>query len=141
MEYMKKALKIAAESGVDLPIGVVIVKDGGIISSFHNEVEKCADVTAHAEVLAIRGASELLGDWRLSGCEMYVTLEPCPMCAWAIMRSRISKLYFGAFDTVYGAFSTLPQLQKMTNSPLIVKGGIMEEECKLLIDNYFKGLR
>ena len=99
------------------------------------------DVTAHAEILAIREAEKKLGNWRLNDCEMYVTLEPCPMCAWAILRSRIKSLTFGAYDTVYGAFSTLPQLQKMSNSTLKVRGGIMESECKQVIEEYFKDLR
>lgn len=141
MDYMKNAIEKAKLSGQDLPIGAVIVKDGQIISSAHNEVEMMSDVSAHAEILAIREASMILDNWRLNDCEMYVTLEPCPMCAWAIFRSRISKLHFGSYDTVYGAFSTLPELQKMSNSPLIVKGGIMEIECKELLENCFKGLR
>lgn len=141
MEYMKKAVAAAKESGNDLPVGAVIVKEGRIISAAHNEVEMMKDVTAHAEILAIREASVLLDNWRLNECDMYVTLEPCPMCAWAILRSRIKNLYFGAYDTVYGAFSTIPELQRMSSSSLIVKGGIMEEECRTLLDNYFRELR
>lgn len=141
MEYMKKAVEAAKESGNDLPVGAVIVRKGKIISTAHNEVEMMKDVTAHAEILAIREASMLLDNWRLNDCDLYVTLEPCPMCAWAILRSRIKNLYFGAYDTVYGAFSTFPMLQKMSSSSLVVKGGIMEDECKALLDNFFKELR
>lgn len=140
-EFMKKALEVAKQSGNDLPIGAIIVKNGEIIASAHNEQEKLNDITAHAEILAIKEAEKKLGNWRLNDCHMYVTLEPCPMCAWAILRSRISSLTFGAYDTLYGAFSTLPQLVKMSNSPLIIKGGIMESECQKTLEEYFKDLR
>ena len=140
-EIMQKALNIAKTSGKDLPIGAIIVKNGEIIACACNEQEKRSDITAHAEILAIREAEKKLKNWRLNGCTMYVTLEPCPMCAWAILRSRIDNLIFGAYDTVYGAFSTLPELIKMSNSPLKIKGGIMESECRQILENYFKELR
>ncbi len=140
-EFMQKALNIAKTSGKDLPIGAIIVKNGEIIACASNEQEKRNDITAHAEILAIREAEKKLQNWRLNGCTMYVTLEPCPMCAWAILRSRIDNLVFGAYDTVYGAFSTLPELIKMSNSTLKIKGGIMESECRQILEDYFKELR
>lgn len=139
--FMQIALETAKKSGKDLPVGAIIVKNGEIIACAHNEQEKNNDITAHAEILAIRKAEKKLKNWRLNGCTMYVTLEPCPMCAWAILRSRIDNLFFGAYDTLYGAFSTLPELTKMSNSPLKVKGGIMETECKEILEKYFKDLR
>ena len=140
-KLMQKALNIAKFSGKDLPVAAIIVKNGEIIASAHNEQEKRNDITAHAEILAIREAEKKLKNWRLNGCTMYVTLEPCPMCAWAILRSRIDNLVFGAYDMIYGAFSTLPELVKMSNSTTKIKGGIMETECKQILDDYFKELR
>lgn len=140
-KFMEKALQIAKLSGNDIPVGAVIVKDNEIIAQFHNEKEKRNDVTAHAEILSLREAGKVLSSWRLSGCDMYVTLEPCPMCAWAILQSRIENLYFGSYDSVYGAFSSLPELIKLQNSKLNFKGGIMEQECDELINEYFERLR
>lgn len=140
-KFMEKALQIAKLSGNDIPVGAVIVKDNEIIAQFHNEKEKRNDVTAHAEILSLREAGKVLSSWRLSGCDMYVTLEPCPMCAWAILQSRIENLYFGSYDSVYGAFSSLPELIKLQNSKLNFKGGIMEQECDELINKYFERLR
>lgn len=139
--FMQIALETAKKSGKDLPVGAIIVKNGEIIACAHNEQEKNNDITAHAEILAIRKAEKKLKNWRLNGCTMYVTLEPCPMCAWAILRSRIDNLVFGAYDTLYGAFSTLPELTKISNSTLKVKGGIMEAECREILEKYFKDLR
>lgn len=138
---MQKALNIANNSGNDIPVGAVIVKDNLIIASAHNEKEKLNDVTAHAEILAIRRASHLINDWRLNGCDLYVTLEPCPMCASAIMQARLKSVYFGSFDTVCGAFSVLPDLIKISNSKLYIKGGIMEQECDKLLKAYFDRIR
>ena len=140
-EYMKKAIKIAAESKEDLPVGAVIVKEGKIIAAAHNLKEKKKDVTAHAEIEAIRMASKTLKDWRMSDCDIYVTLEPCPMCASAIIQARFKNLFFGAYDTMYGAFTTLPQLQSILNSKVNIKGGIMEYECERIIKEYFEKLR
>ena len=140
-EFMSKALEIAQKSGSDIPVGAVIVKNNKILAQFHNEKEKRNDATAHAEILAIKEASKNLEEWRLRGCDMYVTLEPCPMCAWAILQSRIDNLYFGAYDNVYGAFSVLPELWTIANSKINVKGGIMESKCKKLLDEYFEKMR
>lgn len=140
-KYMNRALETAKNSGHDIPVGAIIVKNGKIIAAAHNEKESLNDVSAHAEIQVIRKASALLKNWRLDGCEMYVTLEPCPMCTWAIMQSRISRLYFGSYDTVYGGFSVLYELKKIANSPLVVKGGILESECNSLINSYFERMR
>ena len=91
--FMQEAIDIANQTERDIPVGAVIVKDGNIISFAHNEKEKDNDVTSHAEILAIRCAEKFLDNWRLDDCEMYVTLEPCPMCAWAILQSRIKTVY------------------------------------------------
>lgn len=139
MNYMQLALDEAKKSGGDLPVGCVIVQNGKIVATAHNEKELTNDPTAHAEILCIRRASKLLGA-RLNECELYVTLEPCPMCMWAIIESRINKLYFGAHDALYGATSVL-NLKDLSNSKIEIQGGIMEEECSALIKNYFAKLR
>lgn len=139
MNYMQLALDEAKKSGGDLPVGCVIVQNGKIVAAAHNEKELTNDPTAHAEMLCIKRASKLLGT-RLNECELYVTLEPCPMCMWAIIEARINKLYFGAHDALYGATSVL-NLKDLSNSKIEIQGGIMEEECSALIKNYFAKLR
>ncbi len=139
--FMQKALEIAAISGNDIPVGAVIVKDNEIISKFHNEKEIRNDITAHAEILALKDAAKKLSDWHLNGCDLYVTLEPCPMCLWAIISSRIDNLYFGAYDNIYGGYSAFPDLYQKSNSKLCIKGGIMEKECTKLLDDYFARIR
>lgn len=138
-EFMEKAIQKAKNSGPDIPVGAVIVKDGEILAACHNEKEKLNDATAHAEILAIREASKKLKSWRLEGCELYVTLEPCPMCAWAIMQARIKTVYFGSYDTLYGAYSVFWELTKNVSSE--IKGGILEEKCDNIIKEYFKRMR
>ena len=138
-EFMEKAIQTAKNSGPDIPVGAVIVKDGEILAACHNEKEKLNDATAHAEILAIREASKKLKSWRLEGCELYVTLEPCPMCAWAIMQARIKTVYFGSYDTLYGAYSVFRELTKNVSSE--IKGGILEEKCDNIIKEYFKRMR
>lgn len=138
---MEQAITIAKQSGMDIPVGAVIVKDGLVISSACNQKEVQNDVTSHAEILAIRKAEQVLKNWRLDGCEMYVTLEPCPMCAWAIIQSRIKTVYFGSFDTNYGALGSKLDLRKLLNSQLKVYGGIMEDECNNLLEDYFQKIR
>lgn len=141
MDFMQEAINIAKNSEKDLPIGAVLVKNGEIISKAHNEKELRKDVTAHAEMLVIQAAQEILGTTILSDCELYVTLEPCPMCSWAILNSRISKVFFGAYDTIYGALGSATDLRKFLNSKTEVIGGIKEEECSTLLKNYFKTIR
>ena len=138
---MKRAIDIALKSDGEIPVGAIIIKDGEIISSAFNQKEATNDVTAHAEILAIREAEQELGKWRLDDCEMYVTLEPCPMCAWAIINSRIKTVYFGSYDDNYGALGSKTDLRKIANSKLKVFGGIMEDECDKILKEYFVKLR
>ena len=140
-KFMEIAQKLALTSGDDIPVGAVIVKDGEIISIACNEKEKLNDVVAHAEILAIKKASHLLENWRLDDCELYVTLEPCPMCAWAILQSRIKAVYFGSYDTQYGAFGSKLNLQNICNSKIMVRGGILEEKCDKILKDFFKKVR
>ena len=141
IEYMKKAIKIAKTSGGDIPIGAVIVKDGKVISKAVNQREKKQNAVNHAEIIAIQKANKKLKNWRLNDCEMYVTLEPCPMCASAILQARISKLYFGAYDMLNGAMGSKSDMRKIMNYDMEVKGGIMEDECAKLLHDYFERLR
>ncbi len=138
---MKNAIEQAKQCQNDVPIGCVIKHNGKIISSAHNKREADCDITAHAEILAIKSAQRVLGTTRLNECEMYVTLEPCPMCAWAIIQSGIKALYFGSYNTQYGAMGSVLDLKSVANSKIKIYGGICEEECNLLLDNFFKGLR
>lgn len=138
---MKKAINLTQESGADVPVGALIVKNGEIISSACNEREKSNDISAHAEIIAIRRAETALNNWRLDDCELYVTLEPCPMCAWAILQSRIKTVYFGSYDTQYGAFGSVLDLRVQAKSKLNVYGGILEEECNNIIENFWKNKR
>lgn len=138
---MKRAIDLAKKSKGEIPVGAIIVKDGEIIAETFNQKEILNDVTAHAEILAIREAEQKLGRWRLDDCEMYVTLEPCPMCAWAIINSRIKTVYFGAYDHNYGALGSAIDLRKFANSKLKVYGGIMEKECSEILDKFFESTR
>lgn len=140
-KFMKKAILMSKTAFLDVPVGAVIVKDGKVIAFTANEKEKTKDPTAHAEIVAIRQACEKLGNWRLDGCQMYVTLEPCPMCAWAILQSRIDTVYFGAYDNQYGALGSKMDLRECANSKLQVFGGILEDECNNIIEEFFKNCR
>lgn len=122
----------------EVPVGAVVVKNGEVISSAHNLTRKNCDVTAHAEILAIREAEIKLGDWRLSGCELYVTMEPCMMCMGAIINSRISKLYFGAYDAEFG-FALSNHFTMPHN--LEIYGGICEDNCKKILKKFFEARR
>ena len=138
---MHKALELAKSVRGEIPVGAVILKDGEVISSAYNRKELENDVTSHAEILAIREASKKLGRWRLDDCDLYVTLEPCPMCAWAIINSRIKNVYFGSYDMNYCALGSKIDLRKTANSDLKVYGGIMEDECNQVLKEFFAGLR
>lgn len=140
-KFMQHAIEEAKKSGADVPVGALIIKDGKIIAYACNEKEKTNDVSAHAEILAIKKAAKVLKNWRLDGCEMYVTLEPCPMCAWAILQSRIKAIYFGSYDVQYGALGSVIDLRKITNSKLKSTGGIMEKECDNIIDEFWNSRR
>jgi tRNA(adenine34) deaminase len=140
---MQQAIVIAQEvkSSGDVPVGALIVNDAGeILSSGKNEREKDNDPTAHAEIVAIRGASEKLGSWRLDDLTLIVTLEPCVMCAGAILQSRIKRLVFGAFDQKAGAVgSSLDVIRDARAlSKVEVVSGVLESDAKLLLTDFFK---
>lgn len=142
MQAALEEAKKAAALG-EVPVGAVIVKDGEIISRGHNEVETRKDPTAHAEMLAIRRAAETLGGWRLTGCRMFVTAEPCSMCAGAIVWSRIEKLYIGTADPKSGACGSLfniPQDSRL-NHFTDIEIGLLQEECSCIMKDFFKQLR
>lgn len=134
-EFMQRAVELAkeAEKNGEIPVGAVIVKDGVIIAEGKNSRESEKNALCHAEIAAIKQACEFLGDWRLNGCEMYVTLEPCPMCAGAILMSRIDKLVFGAYSP-QGAVISAVRLFDEYKSDIAVIGGIMEDECAQLME-------
>lgn len=140
-KFMLEAIKMAKKSGSDIPIGAVIVKDGKIIAKSVNQRERKQSTIGHAEIIAIKKANEKLKNWRLNGCEMYVTLEPCPMCASAILQARIDRLYFGAYDLMNGAFGSKSDMRLTMGYDIDVKGGIMEDECSSLLKNYFEVIR
>lgn len=139
--YMQKCIETARLSQGDIPVGCIIVKDDKILSMASNKRELLNSVSSHAEILALEEASKKLGSWRLGECDLYVTLEPCPMCGWAILNSRIKNVYFGASDTKYGAFGGAMNLLNFHDFKTNVFGGIMEEECEKLILEYFKNIR
>lgn len=144
-EYMKEALKEAkkAYKKLEVPVGCVIVKDGKIIARAHNLKETKTDTTKHAEILAIQKASKKLKSWRLLDCEMYVTLEPCSMCAGALIQSRIKKVYYGVSDYKTGAIgSVFNLLEDYTfNHKVEYQKGVLEEECENVLKNFFRMLR
>ena len=142
MEAALVEAKKAFDMG-EVPVGAVVVKDGEIISSAHNLVETGNDPTAHAEMLAIREATEKLESTRLQGCSLYVTVEPCSMCAGALVWSRIEKLFIGTMDPKAGACGSVLDLvdNPKFNHRIIVEAGIMEEECKTLMRDFFEKLR
>lgn len=131
--YMRLALRQAEEAVAsgDVPVGAVIIRGKTVIAQAHNQTELLKDPTAHAEMIAITQAASAVGDWRLTGCALYVTKEPCMMCAGAIALARIPRVIFGAYDPL--------------NSGLVksaeVSGGVLEEECRELLQNFFKALR
>lgn len=144
-KFMKEALKEAkkAYKKLEVPVGVVIVKDNQIIARAHNVKEEKQDATRHAEIMAIEKASKKLQNWRLNDCEMYVTLEPCPMCAGAIINSRINKVYIGARDEKTGACESKLNLlaDYSFDTSVDAEMGLLEEECKQLLKNFFKEIR
>lgn len=137
---MINAIEEAKKVIYDVPVGAVIKKNGVVIASCHNMKEEQKYVTSHAEILAIKFAEQKLGRWRLDDCDIFVTLEPCPMCAWAILQARIKNIYFGSYDRQYGGFSVC-HLQKIANSDIKIYGGIMEEQCDKLLNEFFETIR
>ncbi len=144
-KFMKEALKEAkkAYDKLEVPVGVVIVNDGKIIARAHNIKEEKQDTTRHAEIIAIQKASKKLNNWRLTNCEMYVTLEPCSMCAGALIQSRIKKVHIGTMDPKTGACgSVLNLLEDFTfNHKVEIETGILQKECEELLKSFFKELR
>jgi len=142
--FMLEALKEAKSVRPDeVPVGCVIVKDGQIIARAGNEKETRGNAAAHAEMLALERASQSVGRWYLDGCTMYVTLEPCVMCAGAIVNARIDKLVFGAYDPRFGACGTLFNLvsDSRLNHRAEVTGGVLAEECGKLLTDFFRSKR
>lgn len=143
-KFMREALKEAqkAYNKEEVPVGAVIVKNDKIIARGYNSKEEKNNTIKHAEIIAIEKASRKLSNWRLENCEMYVTLEPCPMCAGAIINSRIKKVYIGALDEKTGACGSVLNLFNYPfNHRVEFKTGILELECKSLLQNFFKELR
>ena len=139
--WMKQAL-IQAEKAFkskEIPVGAVVTKDGKVIGRGYNQCEQLNDPTAHAEMIAITAAANTLGDWRLSDCILYITKEPCPMCAGAIMNARISHIYFGMYDEEAGCCGSLYQLCRDSrfNHQSVVQGGVMEADCISMIKSFF----
>ena len=145
IEFMKRAIELAKECSQfdEVPVGAVIVKDGKIIAESGNRKERDNCAVSHAEILAIQKATEVVGNWWLEDCEMYVSLEPCPMCAMAMIHSRISKLYFGAYDEKTGAGGSRVNIfeKDLFNHNIEVEGGVMKEECGALLTEFFKNKR
>ena len=144
-KYMKEALREAEIAGSlgEVPIGAVIVRDGEIIARGHNLTETTHDPTAHAEMIAIRQAAQKLGGWRLPGCEMYVTCEPCTMCAGALVWSRMEKLHIATMDPKAGACGSVYDVvrDRRLNHCVEVETGMMAEEASTLLKSFFSELR
>ncbi|MBQ7740410.1 MAG: nucleoside deaminase [Eubacterium sp.] len=143
-KYMLEALSLAKEAQKEgeVPVGAVIVKDGKIIAKGRNRREKNRNALCHAELEAIDNACKALGGWRLSDCDLYVTLEPCPMCAGAIINARIRRLYFGAYDSKAGSFGSVADFNRIeyNHKPEIYEG-IMETECRKILTDFFDSIR
>lgn len=143
IKFMKAALSEAekAERIDETPIGAVIVRDGKIIARGYNKRETKKNALMHAEVIAIDKACKKLGGWRLPGCDIYVTLEPCPMCCGAIIQARIENVYFGAYDKKSGCLGSVCDLSGILPHKVAYEGGIMQNECEKILKDFFKKLR
>ncbi|WP_139193046.1 tRNA adenosine(34) deaminase TadA [Anaerobacillus alkalilacustris] len=143
--FMRKALEVAqqAENIDEVPIGAVVVKNGVIIATGYNRREIDQRAIAHAELLAIDEACRVLGTWRLTDCTLYVTLEPCPMCAGAIVQSRVERVVYGASDPKGGCGGTIFNLlnEERFNHQCVVEKGVLEQECGERLTNFFRKLR
>lgn len=143
--FMREALRQAQKAAVqdEVPVGAVIVREGRVIARACNQVEKLRDATAHAEVLAITQASAALGDWRLEGCTLYVTKEPCPMCAGAMVLARVARLVFGAPDPKSGGAGGLFQIahNAALNHRIPTVGGVLADDCAVLLRGFFAAKR
>ena len=142
--FMRQALALAREAAAagEVPVGCVIVRRGVVVGRGRNRREERQSAASHAELEAIAQANAALNSWRLEGCELYVTLEPCPMCAGAILNARIRRVWFGARDRAFGACGGVVNLfmEGFPHPPAVV-GGVLEEECAALLRLFFEGLR
>lgn len=142
--YMRRALELAREAAAagEVPVGCVIVREGRIVGEGRNRREEKQSAASHAEMEAIAQANAALGSWRLDGCTLYVTLEPCPMCTGAILNARVSRVFYGARDPAMGACGSVINLcmEDFPNRPALV-GGILAEECQALLTAFFRNLR
>ena len=143
--YMRLALeqaKWAAKEG-EVPVGAVVVRGDKVIAAYANAREKRSDPLAHAEMLALKKAAEIIGDWRFNDCTLYVTLEPCPMCAGALLMARMKKIVFGAYDEKQGCCGSvyLLPMDAALGGQTEVIGGILEDECKAVLAAFFKDKR
>ena len=143
-DYMRQALALAAEAAAagEVPVGCVIVRNGQVVGRGRNRREESQSTASHAEMEAIAQANGRLGTWRLDDCELYVTLEPCPMCAGAILNARIPRVWYGARDSAFGACGGVLNLfmEDFPNRPALV-GGVLAEECRAVLADFFAGLR
>ena len=143
--FMGEALRQAVRAGEaqEVPVGAILVREGSIIARARNQVELLKDATAHAEMLAITQAEDAVGDWRLTDCTLYVTKEPCPMCAGAMVHVRLQRVVFGAPDAKGGAAGSLVNLLQMAslNHRCEITGGVREEECRALLRSFFQEQR
>ncbi len=142
-KFMKEALKCAQAALKDgeVPIGAVVVCDGKIISRGHNRRTKKQIATAHAEIEAIEKACRKLKSWRIPECEIYVTLEPCPMCMGAMLNARIKKVYFGAYEAKGRSMTAQLAASNLVNHTVEVEGGVMQEECAAILSSFFSDMR
>ena len=142
--FMRLALKQAQVSlkNDEVPIGAVVVKDGVVVARAHNTRNASKNACEHAELVAIQRACKALGDWRLTGCDLYVTLEPCVMCLGACYNARIANVYFGAYDlSGKGCVQLSEMIGRTLNHELTLSGGILQEECSQILTEYFKSKR
>jgi tRNA(adenine34) deaminase len=142
--FMKEALAAAEEAGADgeVPVGAVVVAGGNVIARGRNRTEATGQAIAHAELEALRKASGAVGDWRLDGCTLYVTLEPCPMCAFAALLARVDRVVFGAADPKFGGCGSVVDVPAAPfNHRVAVRGGILTQECSAILRNFFRQRR
>jgi len=143
--FMREALRQAqkAHAGNEVPVGAVIVRDGKIIARAHNQVELLKDATAHAEMLALTAAEAAVGDWRLTDCHVYVTKEPCAMCAGALVHTRIQRVIFGCADASAGAAGSMINLLQMPafNHRCEITSGVLQKECAAILQDFFRKRR
>ncbi|MDD4839566.1 MAG: tRNA adenosine(34) deaminase TadA [Clostridia bacterium] len=141
---MKIAIELAKEAAEndEVPVGAIVVKNGEIIAKAFNQKETQNCATRHAEIIALENASKAVGNWWLEDCELFVTLEPCTMCAGAMVLSRIEKLYFGAYDEKTGAVGSVTNvLEQKSNHKIEYEGGVLQDECSKLLSDFFKAKR